>query len=60
MQKVEGSGPFIRASERAGNGGFLFASLRRRSPGTPDGNGRWIDSVGYAILRDEWEARDSC
>src|SRR5262245_10952607 len=23
----------------------------------PDGGGGWIDSVGYAILRDEWEAR---
>jgi len=23
----------------------------------PDGNGGWIDSIGYAILRDEWEAR---
>jgi RimJ/RimL family protein N-acetyltransferase len=22
----------------------------------PDGEGRWIDSVGYAILRDEWRA----
>jgi RimJ/RimL family protein N-acetyltransferase len=25
----------------------------------PDGKGGWIDSVGYAILRDEWEARAS-
>jgi RimJ/RimL family protein N-acetyltransferase len=23
----------------------------------PDGKGGWIDSVGYAILRNEWEAR---
>jgi RimJ/RimL family protein N-acetyltransferase len=23
----------------------------------PDGNGAWVDSIGYAILRDEWEAR---
>ncbi|HEY7208265.1 MAG TPA: GNAT family protein [Gaiellaceae bacterium] len=25
----------------------------------PDGEGGWIDSIGYAILRDEWEARGS-
>jgi RimJ/RimL family protein N-acetyltransferase len=23
----------------------------------PDGKGGWIDSVGFAILRDDWEAR---
>jgi hypothetical protein len=30
MQKVEGSSPFIRSSEPAGNGGFFYGGKRMR------------------------------
>jgi len=44
--------PMRRAFERCG-----WTQEAHYRASWPDGDGGWIDSIGYAILRDEWEPR---
>jgi hypothetical protein len=52
MQKVEGSSPFIRSSEPAGNGGFLVSKVRhnQRNRGAGQHWGQRLSELG--LIRD--------